>query len=66
MSVTLVSRVCSVTIVGSGSLYPFGTGGYLACYHTGVASAIGSLVTPSVCLSEPPPLVSPCTRVHDV
>ena len=32
---TMVSRMCSVTMVALGSLYPFGTGGYPACYHCG-------------------------------
>ena len=39
VSVTMVSRVCSVTMVALVACTPFGTGGYSACYQCGVASA---------------------------
>ena len=39
VSVTMVSRGVLCDHGGSGSLYPFGTGGYPACYQCGVASA---------------------------
>ena len=38
MSVTLVSQLCSVTMVALVACTPFGTGGYPACYQCGVAS----------------------------
>ena len=39
MSVTMVSRVWSVTVVTLVACTPFGTGGYRACFQCGVASA---------------------------
>ena len=39
VSVTMVSRGVLRDHGGSGCLYPFGTGGYPACYQCGVASA---------------------------
>ena len=39
VSVTMVSRVCSVIMVTLVAGTPFGTGGYPACYQCGVASA---------------------------
>ena len=38
MSVTVVSRVCSVTMVALVACIPSDTGGYPACYQCGVAS----------------------------
>ena len=67
VSLTMVSRVCSVTMVALVACTPSGTGGYPACYQCGVASAqcggIGSpgAVVPlcQVTLLASSPLVAP-------